>query len=269
MTQVMKFIHLTDTHLVGDGGELYGLNPHTRLQQALAHMCQHQPDAQALVVTGDLTHLGHPQAYAYLRECLAALAMPVHLILGNHDSRSNFLDHFPQTRIDSNGFVQYVEDFGPYWAIFIDTNQPGVHWGAFCERRADWLRERLEEAEKPVLLFMHHPFFAIGIGTMDDISLRDTEHFMRAIKGHEHRLQHVFFGHIHRPINGSFRGIAFSTLRGTNHQVSLALSANTTADIHGSHEPPQYGVVLLSADQVTVHLEDYLDSSLRFPLGAK
>src|SRR5256885_8190549 len=31
------------------------------------------------------------------------------------------------------------------------------------------------------------------------------------------------FGHIHRPISGSWRGIPFSTLRGTNHQVALHL----------------------------------------------
>lgn len=265
----MKFIHLTDTHLVGDGGELYGLNPRIRLQQALTHMRQHQPDAEALVITGDLTHLGHPQAYAYLRECLEGFPMPVHLILGNHDSRGSFRERFPEARIDGDGFVQYVNDFGPYRAIFLDTNEPGVHWGAFCERRAKWLRHQLEETDRPVLLFMHHPYFAIGIGTMDDISLRDTGPFMGAIKGHEHLLKHVFFGHIHRPINGSFRGTTFSTLRGTNHQVSLALSASTSADIHGSHEPPQYGVVLLSPDQVTVHLEDYLDESPRFALGAK
>lgn len=264
-----KFLHLTDTHLVGDGGELYGLNPRTRLQQALAHMRSHQPDAEALVVTGDLTHLGHPQAYAYLRECLDGFPLPVHLILGNHDSRDNFRAHFPEQPVDRDGFVQYVEDFGDYRAIFLDTNEPGVHWGAFCERRAAWLREQLEASTHPVLLFMHHPFFAIGIGTMDDISLRDTGPFLSAIADHEHRLRHVFFGHIHRPIHGSWRGIGFSTLRGTNHQVSLALSDSTSADIQGSHEPPQYGVVLLGAEQVTVHLEDYLDASPRFALGAK
>jgi hypothetical protein len=75
-------------------------------------------------------------------------------------------------------------------------------------------------------------------------------------------LHSPFFGHLHRPIFGSWRGIPFSTLRGTNHQVALRLE--DTAKVPGSHEPPQYGVVLLGEDSITMHLHDFLDISARF-----
>lgn len=261
----MKFIHLTDTHLIADGGELYGTNPKTRLRQAVQHILAHQADAQAVVITGDLTHYGHAPAYAHLRECLAPLPMPVHLILGNHDNRLVFQQAFAGTPQDDAGFVQYARDFGPYRALFLDTNEPGVSWGVFCTRRAAWLREQLQGSPQPVLLFMHHPFFPIGIPSMDAISLRDTAAFMAAIDGHEHRIRQVFFGHIHRPICGLFRGMPYSTLRGTNHQVALDLGGDAQV-IVGAHEPPQYGVVLLSPDQVLIHAEDYLDAGGRYLL---
>jgi len=261
----MKFIHVTDTHLIADAGELYGTNPKKRLQQAVEHILSHQPDAEAVVVTGDLTHYGHEQAYEHLKECFELLTMPVHLILGNHDSRVNFQRYFPDTPQDNYGFVQYAQDFGDYLALFLDTNEPGVSWGVSCEKRAAWLRAQIEQSDKPVLLFMHHPFFSIGIRCMDAISLRDTREFDAAIAGYESRIRHVFFGHIHRPICGVYRGMSYSTIRGTNHQGSLDLHGDESV-IVGSHEQPQYAVVLLSPDQVLIHTEDYLDCDNRFLL---
>lgn len=262
----MKFIHLTDTHLIADAGNLYGTNPKARLQQAVAHMQANQPDAQALVITGDLTHYGHDDAYRHLRECLAPVSMPIYPILGNHDHRLRFQNHFPEVARDEQGFVQYTADFNGSLAIFLDTNEPGVSWGVFCEQRGAWLRQQLEQTDSPVLIFMHHPFFPIGIHSMDAISLRETGPFMAAIAGHEHRIRHVFFGHIHRPIFGTFRGIPYSTLRGTNHQVALDLHGKTR-DVLGAHEPPQYGVVQVDADQVLIHLEDFLNTGGKFSLG--
>ncbi|CAB3848891.1 phosphodiesterase [Pseudomonas asiatica] len=261
----MKFIHLTDTHLVADAGNLYGTNPKQRLQQAVAHILARQPDADAVAITGDLTHYGHAEAYAHLRECLEPLTMPVFPILGNHDRRQHFQQYFPQVGRDPKGFVQYAVEFGDYLALFLDTNEAGVHWGVFCEHRAAWLREQLAASAKPVLLFMHHPFFPIGIRSMDFISLRDTGPFLAAIAGFEARIRQVFFGHIHRPICGVYRGIGYSTLRGTNHQVALDLHGDER-HIVGVHEQPQYGVVLLAADQVLIHAEDYLDCGERYSL---
>lgn len=262
----MKFIHLTDTHLVAGGGDLYGSNPKERLQQAVAHLMTHQPDAEALVITGDLTHLGQADAYAQLREVLSSVTKPIYLIPGNHDHRETLKEYFPSIECDENGFVQYTKEFDNYLAIFLDTNEPGVPWGVFCDMRGAWLRKQLEASTKPVMLFMHHPFFPIGIHSMDDISLRDTAAFRTAIAGFESRIRQVFFGHIHRPITGSYQGMPFFTLKGTNHQVALELHAAVDEGIPGRLEAPQYAVVQLSADQVLIHIEDFLEDKPRFTL---
>lgn len=262
-----KFIHLTDTHLVHDAGALYGLNPKQRLQQAVDHINCHHADAKGVFITGDLTHHGHENAYVHLRECLSALAMPVYPILGNHDSRANFVHCFPEINRDAHGFVQYVVQLENYTAIFLDTNELGVHWGEFCELRAQWFTTALKDACKPILLFMHHPFFPVGINSMDNISLRDPRPFNASIAGFESKIAHCFFGHIHRPIFGSFSGIPYSTLRSTNHQVALRLQ-ESSLDIICKNENPQYGVLMLRERQVLIHLEDYLDSSQTYVLKA-
>lgn len=137
-----------------------------------------------------------------------------------------------------------------------------MSYGVFCQHRGQWLAEQLGNDPRPVLLFMHHPPFAVGLPAMDNISLLDTLPFSSAIQPHQQRIRHLFFGHLHRPISGSWQGIPFSTLRGTNHQVALDLGAQDK--VPGSHEPAQYGVVLVESEQITVHLHDFDDSSRRF-----
>ncbi|KEY57921.1 phosphodiesterase [Serratia sp. DD3] len=257
-----KIIHITDTHLVEANHLLYGLDPNQRLGRCIDSILQEHADADLCVVTGDLTHAGHPQAYQQLAQQLSRLPMPVHPIIGNHDQRDLFREHFPHTPTDAHGFIQYRVDIGGFNALFLDTHAPGVSYGVFCEQRSQWLAEQLTRDPRPALLFMHHPPFAVGIPSMDNISLLDTVPFTSAIQPHLDRIRHIFFGHLHRPISGSWRGISFSTLRGTNHQVALDLRAQ--GKVPGSHEPAQYGVVLLSEEQITVHLHDFEDNSPRF-----
>ena len=100
---------------------------------------------------------------------------------------------------------------------------------------------------------------------MDRIALAERAAFAEAIKPHRDRIRHLFFGHVHRPISGSWMGIPFSTLRGTNHQVWFDLSPD--GPHLASHEPPAYAVVLIGEETVVVHTHDYLDQSPRFPFG--
>lgn len=265
----MKFIHLTDTHLTLPGNTLYDLNPLTRLQAAVESINSEHADADFCVITGDLTHTAQPEAYAALRETLAQCKVPVHVLMGNHDARETVLEYFPTLPCDSNGFIQYTIDTDAGVFVLMDTVEAGTHAGRYCAARREWLASVLEHAHsqsRDVFLFAHHPPFELGLGAMDDIGMADEDATaLNALLGRYRHVRHLFFGHIHRPISGHWQGISFSTLRGTNHQV--AFDMHTTDMIPGSHEPPAYCVVLAEQDRLIVHYHDFLDDSLRFPLG--
>jgi 3',5'-cyclic-AMP phosphodiesterase len=262
---MLKFIHLTDTHLVAPGRALYGSDPAHRLQRAIDSINREHSDAEFVVVTGDLTHWGEVDAYTELRERLQTLNVPVHLLIGNHDHRINFLNAFPQTRTSGGGFVQYAFTTNGFRHIALDSNEPGVSWGVFCEQRARWLADELASDESlPVHLFIHHPPFGVGIPSMDRISLREPGPLREALLPHSNRIRHLFFGHLHRPLSGSWMGIPTSTVRGTNHQVALDLTESER--VPGSMEPAQYAVVLADAESTIVHFHDFADRSDRFPL---
>lgn len=264
----MKLIHLTDTHLVESGQILYGLNPLERLNLAVESINSLHADAAQVVITGDLTHWGQLEAYHALYECLAALKPAYTLILGNHDNRELFRSVFSDALADENGFVQGVQETTVGKFLFLDTNQPGTHSGWYCANRLHWLRGQLSQlGDTPKYIFMHHPPFDVGLEPMDRIGLVQRDEFLQVLRPYLRSVRHLFFGHVHRPISGSWHGVSFSTLRGTNHQVWLDFKAK--GDIPGSHEPPAYSVVLIEDETVLVHSHDFLDQSLKFSLGGQ
>jgi 3',5'-cyclic AMP phosphodiesterase CpdA len=187
---VLKFIHLTDPHLVGRNEALYGTDPAWRLRACVADILATQGDAAFCLITGDLTHRGGSDAFALLRETLQPLPMPVHLAVGNHDDRDDLHAAFPDSFRDADGFVQGRVDTPEGVFLILDTMEPGCSHGVFCDRRADWLARMLAESgARPFYLCLHHPPFPVGIPGMDRLTLRESTPFLRAIAPHRAQIR--------------------------------------------------------------------------------
>ena len=222
-------------------------------------------DASFVVISGDLACYGLERGYQTVRTILSELIMPFHLMIGNHDCRETFKKTFPEIRRDRNGFIQYSFQTNLGVFIFLDTAVPGAEYGALCTARLDWLKRCLHEhATTPVLLFLHHPPFDVGIPCLDAMGLLEGRDRLKAeLESHGH-IRHLFYGHVHRSIWGSWDGIPVSALPGTNHQV--AFDVRQTNEMYGTHEPPGYGVCLLNEDTVAIHLCYFLDTGPHFDL---
>ncbi len=251
-----KIIHITDTHLMPAGRALFDTDPAVRFRQCLRDIERTQPNATWLIITGDLTHRGEPEAYALLKEILAEeTRIPWRLTIGNHDERSAFQSAFPDQPVDGNGFVQSVIDVEEARLIVLDTQESGTQGGRLCERRLAWLADRLDEAkDREVQIFMHHPPFLIGMAGVDSIRLADEKAFAELLEKHG-RVRHLYFGHVHRPIAGNWRGISMSMSFGLNHQAALNLDGAT---YKGRIGPAEYAVALLEHDRTVVHFHDFL-----------
>lgn len=253
------FLHLTDPHLPPPGELLYGRDPAPRLAAAIAdiaerHAAQGAAPAAFAVVSGDLVRDGEPAAYARLRAMLAGLPCPAHLLLGNHDNRAAFRMVFPDTPVDAAGFVQHALPTPAGLCLFLDTAETGEAFGRLCASRLAWLADRLAESSGPVLLFLHHPPFLVGLPAMDAIALRDPASLWAVLAPHAPRLRHLFHGHLHRPIAGSWHGIPTSSLCGTAFRVPLTFTAEPIKPT--GREPPSYAVVRATEAAVVVHLRD-------------
>ncbi|MDP9137766.1 MAG: phosphodiesterase [Pseudomonadota bacterium] len=254
----MKIIQVSDIH-VGRPGELvWGLDPAARFEACLDDVLAYHRDAAFVAITGDLAERGEVASYETLRTLLAKFPLPVHLMIGNHDDREAFQRVFPQAPRDGNGFVQFQVSARERQFLFLDTyKSPDTSAGAYCAERCAWLREELQAAARrdaAVYLFMHHPPFDIEHRLMDRIGLQEADRFAEAIG--DVPIRHIFFGHAHRPISGQWRGIAFSAIPGTCHQLPLVGQSLPTVY---SHEPAMYAVIHLSADRTIVHSDAFLD----------
>ena len=264
----MKLIHLTDPHLTKPGECIYGLNPQERFNAAIDDINRNHADADVCVITGDLAHTVEDRAYDVLHECLERLQPPSYFIMGNHDNREKLKQRFPSVGVDKNGFIQSRITTEAGNLFLLDTVQPGTHEGVFCETRREWLREQLSQTEDvDAFLFTHHPPFKIGIASMDEIGMNERDALaMGELLDEFDNVRHLFFGHLHRPLNGTWRGIGFSSIRATNHQVWLDFKE--CDHIPGSYEPPAYAIALIERDQVVIHTHDFLDDSRKFSLGS-
>jgi 3',5'-cyclic AMP phosphodiesterase CpdA len=260
-----KILQLSDLHLTGNGGTLFGSSPWQRLAAAFDSIRREHADALLCLLTGDLADAGEPEAYRELARRCADLPMPVCPLPGNHDERTALQAAFPGRA--EGPFFQYGLDTAIGRFLFLDTLDPGRAAGRYCAARQAWLRAQLATDETPLWLAMHHPPFATGIPAMDRYALADGEALWSCLVPARQRIRHLFFGHLHRPIGGHWRGISVSCTGSPNHQVALDLqSAPANGDVPGCAEAPSYAVILCDEDCVLVHHHQFLDRSQRFPL---
>ena len=122
----MKIIQLSDIHLNEDK-KIKGSNPNVRFKKAINHISLKHSDADKIVITGDLTNGGKTAHYEKLKNILISELKSSknffpYLIIGNHDNRKNFKKIFKETKVDKNGFIQYVIKTEVGDLIFLDTN---------------------------------------------------------------------------------------------------------------------------------------------------
>ncbi|KIZ43736.1 MULTISPECIES: phosphodiesterase [Rhodopseudomonas] len=263
----MNFVILTDTHFVPPGRKIYGLDPAERLAAAVEKINASHPDIAFVIVTGDLAHWGEDAAYGQLATVLGRLEAPSILMMGNHDRRDLFSRHFPGVARDAAGFVQCVQVFDAATIVTLDTldEEAPNHAGLLCEARLAFLEHALASApaDRPLLLFQHHPPFDTGLRYMDTIRLTNPQAEWEVI-ARTRKPDYLFMGHLHRPIAGAWRGIPFHIQRALAHQVAFDLEAE--GYIPGSHEPPDYSHVTVSGDRIVIHQCSFLYDGPAFSL---
>lgn len=251
---MLKFIHLTDIHLTGTGETPDGYDTLSATRAALAHATRMFADADFLVITGDLANWGEAGAYDVLEELLESVPLPVYLMIGNHDNRTTFLEKFAGRHDFALPYAQYGDTFGDYRLLFLDSQTPGTHGGAFCEARLAWIDRQLAEADRDVILFMHHHPVAVGAPSLDAKGLANWPAFHDILARHRARVRHIFHGHCHLSLQGNVEGISFTGLRSMGPQAYTDLRTDKACRWFVE---PHYGVALVDERSVVVHTQEF------------
>jgi Icc protein len=236
----MIIAQITDLHVQPSGEKAYGIvDTNQFLRAAVAQINQLQPQPDLVMATGDLIDGGTVAEYEMLQQLLQPLKAPLYLAMGNHDDRTTFRTVFPGLPyVPAAGFVQYVLDDYPLRLIVLDTLVPGQSYGEIDPERLAWLEARLAEAaDRPTLIFMHHPPFTTGLQGMDKSTCRGSEALAAVIERYP-CVQRVACGHLHRSIQTLWAGTLASIAPSVAHQVRLDLTPDNSPAF--SLEPPAF-----------------------------
>ncbi len=259
MNDTLKFVVMSDLHLVRDGQTSMTLDTAERFEQAVACLNARYADADFLILAGDLADEGEAEAYERLRDIAAKITIPTYITLGNHDDRPTYLSVFGKDQADETGKVNHVIDAKGYRVIVLDSSEPGRVDGNLTSPQLDWLRVRLAEAaDRPVVVVLHHNANALHIES-DNIKLLDDTPFIEVLKTHDD-IRQVIAGHVHLTSTATHHGIPFTTLAGGHYSVSFNVDQPKTP-FKGLSGPAQMAVVLGTAHGTTVLFEDFIDGN--------
>ncbi|MGT2463016.1 phosphodiesterase [Sinomonas atrocyanea] len=248
-------LHVSDTHLLGDGLLAGSLDSEARLRRLFAQMHDAGGSPEAIVVTGDLADRGEPEAYARLREIAgpAAEAIGARLIwaMGNHDSRPALREHLLGEEPSAEPFdrVHWVNGLR---VVVIDTSVPGAHHGELSPAQLDWLAEELSfPAPDGTILAMHHPPVPSVQELAVLVELRGQAALADVLRGSDVRA--ILAGHLHYSTSGTFAGIPVSVASATCYTQDLAAAVDPATGLRatrGRDGAQAYNLVHVYADSV-------------------
>ena len=229
-----------------------GRDPEAGLAAAVERLTTAVGRPDAVLVTGDLTDHATDAEYERVRELLAPLGAPVHVLPGNHDDRAALRRHFGLPGASAEP-VHHLADLGPLALVVLDTMIPGDDSGTLEGTQLEWLDATLaEHADRPVALATHHPPLLTGATAWDDYALGEaSRRGLAEVVGRHPHVAAILSGHLHRTTTGRLAGRPVLVAPST--YVQMRLSRATTDEIELSDEPPAFVVhTLLDGDLVSV-----------------
>lgn len=240
----MLLAQISDLHIKRPGQLAYRrVDTAAALTRCIERLNALVPRPNAVLVTGDLTDFGHDEEYDNLHGLLAALEIPYYLMIGNHDDRAGLRRAFAdRAELQAGEFVQYALDIGAVRVLALDSQVPGASYGDLCDARLAWLAAQLDAArDRPVIVALHHPPFASGIGHMDKLRLAPAASAkLDALLRDHPNVERVLCGHVHRTTFTRFGGTLAVAVPSPAHQVAFDL--RTDAPSAFRLEPPAFAV---------------------------
>ena len=162
------------------------------LEGVIRRMNAHKEKPEFCLVAGDLAEHGRKEQLAAMRDLLKTLAMPAHVVIGNHDyvtqtDRKAFEEIYPDR-------LNYKFEHAGWQFLALDTTEglkardttiPAATFG--------WLDEKLPklDRQKPTVVVTHFPMAVFGLQGKPRNAAKFIERFKK------HNLQAMFSGHWH------------------------------------------------------------------------
>ena len=255
---MVRFIHISDSHLRGDDAFVhYSHPPYASLKQLVATINALPYSFDFVLHTGDVVDDEQPESYAKAKAMLSELHAPVHYIVGNHDNARLLQQTMigiaqPAARYD------YAFELGGIQFVALDSTslheQPG---GELTAEQLNWLGGYCTSNGLPLAIFVHHLPLPLGVPWLDEVItmpsamvISNHEAFRAVLRPAANRIRGVFFGHIHRSSQSIEDGILYSSAPSTFGQ--LKTWPEQRAPLEAPEEAPGYSLVTIDGRRTIV-----------------
>jgi Icc protein len=216
MTEILvRFVHLSDTHISHDPADGAGRAPYTPAENArrLVAAINALPFTPDFILhTGDVAYDPTPERYELARAIFAPLRAPIRYLPGNHDDTAMMqrllMGREPIIPYDDTFEIQGVQ------FILVDSHQP-VDVDMPYSRLNDAQLARLEALcsahdTRPLVVATHHNVLPNGSPWWDGyMRMQNGEAFHRALLPARQRLLGVLHGHVHQHVQMVREGITY------------------------------------------------------------
>jgi 3',5'-cyclic-AMP phosphodiesterase len=192
---------LSDTHIAADQSLVVrGVNMADNLRQTTREILAWPKRAAAAFVCGDCAYnMGRAEDYTAFYERVEPLrdaGVPMHLIVGNHDSRESFLK-LPGVQSQREAAVPdkdvaLVRTAQANWLLLDSLEKTNSTPGLLGAEQLAWLAKTLDgNQKKPAIVMVHH-----NPGISGNMGLKDTVAFFEVIRPRK-QVKAYIFGHTH------------------------------------------------------------------------
>jgi len=192
VTETLRILHLSDTHLFGDGRLHYGIvDTLAGLDRVLARAAS-LTGVDLVVVSGDLSEDGTPESYRKLKGTLdpwaAERGAVVVYAMGNHDLAEGFEEVL--------GERETVTTVRGFRVVTLDSSVPQAGYGRLDESRLEWLGDVLSTpSEHGTVVVLHHPPVPPTTVLFEPLRLIDAVPLLEVCSDGDVRL--ILSGHFH------------------------------------------------------------------------
>jgi 3',5'-cyclic AMP phosphodiesterase CpdA len=195
VSESLRILHLSDTHLYGDDSLHYGLvDTLAGLDRVLSRAGELE-NVDLVVASGDLSNDGSVESYRRLASRLepwaAARRAKVVYAMGNHDLPDGFEEVL--------GERERVTEVAGFRVVTVDTTVRGAGYGYVDSDRLRRLRDAVAEpAANGTVLVLHHPPVPPTTGLFETLRFVDPEPLLEVCGESDVRL--ILAGHYHHAL---------------------------------------------------------------------
>lgn len=245
-----RIVQLTDLHLLPNVDErLRGVPTVQVVSSVLEHLRAHVPEFDLLVISGDLAQDESAVTYRRLADMLEPWEVPIRMIPGNHDDRSQMGQVFSGLVANVGERVVFTEQLEDWRILGLDSQAPGEVAGLAGEQQLAWLDQQLHDhSTSPTLVFIHHPPVSVETTWFDVIGLKDAKAMQAVITRHP-QVKLICCGHVHF----EFESAIASTRVVTTPAASFQFAPHTPSQEYDLL-PPGYRVIELDGAAYRTHV---------------